>query len=77
MIISTSYGRFIHSKIQIYDLKEKKLIKEIKTKHMMEEIIIDDDKLVTIYEANAKKYKYSNNNKDIIISDMNKILTKN
>ena len=42
----------------------------------MEEIIVDDDKLVSLYESNAKIYKNNKHSTDIIISDMDKILTK-
>ena len=42
---------------------------------MMEEVIVDDDKLITLYESNARVYKSLRENNDIIISDINKILT--
>ena len=76
LIVSTSYGRYFRSKLQIFDAKTLEKIKDINTKEMMEEVIIDDDKLVTLYESNAKIYSDNNKEADIIISDINKLLTK-
>ena len=74
LIVSSSYGRFIPSKLQVYDCSNYKKVKEIRTNSMMEEIIIDGDKLITLYESNAKIY--NREGADIIISDINKIITK-
>ena len=38
--------------------------------------LVDDDKLITVYESNAKIYKKDERGKDIIISNIDKILTK-
>ena len=67
---------YFKSKLKIYDADTLKIIKEITTKEMMEEVIIDEDKLITLYESNAKIYKKLKKSNDIIISDLNKILTK-
>jgi hypothetical protein len=75
LIISSSYGKLFNSKLQIYDFDTFEKVKEINTEKMMEEIIVDEDKLITIYEANAKIYSPKKKNTDIIISDINKILT--
>ena len=76
IITSSSYGRFFKSELKIYDSDTLELIKELKTKAMMEEVIVDEDKLITLYESNAKIYKSLKDNNDIIISDINKIITK-
>ena len=76
IITSSSYGRFFKSELKIYDSDTLELIKELKTKAMMEEVIVDEDKLITLYESNAKIYKILKDNNDIIISDINKIITK-
>ena len=76
LITSSSYGRLFKSKLKIYDADTLKIVKEITTKEMMEEVIIDEDKLITLYESNAKIYKNLKKSNDIIISDLNKILTK-
>lgn len=76
LIISSSYGRQLYSKLKIYNYDDLKLIKELKTKELMEEVLVDDDKLITVYESNAKIYKKDERGKDIIISNIDKILTK-
>ncbi len=76
LITSSSYGRFFKSKLRIYDCNNYKELNEVTTKELMEEIIVDDDKLVSLYESNAKIYKNNKHSTDIIISDMDKILTK-
>ena len=38
--------------------------------------LIDDDKLITVFESNAKIYKRHKKGTDIITLDINKILTK-
>ena len=76
LITSSSFGQFLPSKLQIYDFSTLERVKAISTKKMMEEIIIDDDKLITLYEANAKIYRIGDDSNDIIVSDLNKILTK-
>jgi len=76
LITSSSYGRFFKSKLRIYDCSNYEEINEVTTKELMEEIIIDNDKLVTLYESNAKIYKNNKHSADIIISDIDKILTK-
>ena len=75
LITSSSYGRLIKSELKIYEFDTLKKVKELKTKEMMEEVIVDDDKLITLYESNARVYKSLRENNDIIISDINKILT--
>ena len=52
------------------------MVQELNTKEMMEEIIIDDDRLITLYESNARIYQSSREGNDIVISNINKILTK-
>lgn len=76
LIISSSYGKYFNSKLEIYDFETFEKVREMNTEKMMEEIIVDDDKLITIYEANAKIYSPQQSNTDIIISDINKILKK-
>ena len=76
LITSSSYGRFFNSKLRFYDFNKLKKACEISTKPMMEEIIVDDDNLVCLYESNAKVYKNNEKSKDIIITDINKLLTK-
>ena len=76
LITSSSYGRLFYSKLKIYNYEDLELIKELKTKELMEEILVDDDKLITIYESNAIIYKKDERGKDIIISNIDKILTK-
>lgn len=75
LIVSSSYGKHFDSTLRIFEFDTMRLVKEIKTREMMEEIIVDDDKLITVYESNAKIYKKKKKGTDIIISNMNKILT--
>ena len=75
LIVSSSFGKHFDSTLQIYDYETLEKIKEIKTREMMEEIIVDDDKLITVYESNAKIYKRHKKGTDIIISNINKIIT--
>ena len=76
IITSSSYGRLFKSELKIYDFDTLKLEKVLKTKAMMEEVIVDNDKLITLYESNAEIYKSVKENNDIIISDIDKIITK-
>ncbi len=76
LIVSSSYGKAFHSKLQFYDCDTYKKVQELYTKHMMEELIVDDDKLITIYESNAKIYNGNKKEADIIISNIDKLLTK-
>ena len=76
LIVSSSFGKHFDSTLQIYDFDSLQLIKKIKTNEMMEEIIVDDNELITIYESNAKIYKHHRRGTDIITLDINKILTK-
>ena len=76
LITSSSLGKFLPSRLQIYDFDTLEKINEVKTQKMMEEILVDGDQLITLYESNAKIYKSNDNDKDIIIMDINKILTK-
>ena len=77
LIVSSSFGKHFDSTLKVYDFDTLEKIKEIKTNEMMEEIIVDDDKLITVYESNAKIYKNRKRETDIIILDINKVLTKN
>ena len=76
LITSSSFGTFLPSKLQIYDFDTLEKVNEIKTQKMMEEILVDGDQLITLYEGNANIYKSDDNDKDIIIMDINKVLTK-
>lgn len=76
LIVSSSFGRHFNSELEIYDFNTLEKIKDIKTMEMMQEIIVDDDKLITVYESNAKTYKKNDSGKDIIISNIDKILSK-
>lgn len=76
LITSSSFSKYLNSRLQVYDFDTLEKIKTIDTNKMMEEILVDDDKLITLYEANAKVYKGNDNNKDLIVSDLNKILAK-
>ena len=76
LITSSSFGKFLPSKLQIYDFDTMEKVNEIKTQKMMEEILVDGEQLITLYESNAKIYKSNDNDKDIIIMDINKVLTK-
>ena len=77
LLTSSSFGRHFNSNLRIYDFNTLEKVNHIKTKEMMEEIIIDDDKLITVYESNAKNYnKKDEKGADIIISNINKILSK-
>lgn len=76
LITSSSLGKFLPSRLQIYDFDTLEKVNEVKTQKMMEEILVDGDQLITLYESNAKIYKSNDNDKDIIIMDINKILTK-
>ena len=76
LIVSSSFGKQFDSTLQIYDFDTLEIIRSIKTNEMMEEIIVDDNELITIYESNAKIYKRHKKGTDIITLDINKILTK-
>ena len=76
MITSSSIGKYIPSKLRIYKYKSKKEVKDIQTDEMMEEITVEDDKLISVFESNAKVYKTSKKSKDIVICDINKLLKK-
>ena len=76
LITSSSYGRLFNSKLRIYSVDSLEMVQELNTKEMMEEIIIDDDRLITLYESNARIYQSSREENDIVISNINKILTK-
>mgnify|MGYP002624586018 CR=1 FL=1 len=75
LIVSSSFGKHFDSTLQIFDFDTLEKVKELKTREMMEEIIVDDDKLITVYESNAKIYKKHKKGTDIIISNINKIIT--
>ena len=76
LITSSSYGRLFNSKLRVYSVDSLEMVQELNTKEMMEEIIIDDDRLITLYESNARIYQSSREGNDIVISNINKILTK-
>ena len=76
LITSSSYGRLFNSKLRIYRFEGLEQVQELNTKEMMEEIIIDDDRLITLYESNARIYSDNRDANDIVISNINKILTK-
>ena len=76
LMTSSSYGRLFNSKLRIYKFNGLKKVEELNTKAMMEEIIIDDDRLITLYESNARIYSDNRDANDIVISNINKILTK-
>lgn len=76
LIVSSSFGRHFDSTLQVYDFDTLERVNRIKANEMMEEIIVDDNELVTIYESNAKVYKRHKKGTDIITLDINKILTK-
>ena len=76
LIVSSSFGKHFDSTLQVYDFDTLERVNRIKANEMMEEIIVDDNELVTIYESNAKVYKRHKKGTDIITLDINKILTK-
>lgn len=76
LIVSSSFGKRFDSTLQVYDFDTLERVNRIKANEMMEEIIVDDNELVTIYESNAKVYKRHKKGTDIITLDINKILTK-
>ncbi len=76
LIVSSSFGKHFDSTLQVYDFDTLERVNRIKANEMMEEIIVDDNELVTIYESNAKVYKHHKKGTDIITLDINKILTK-
>ncbi len=76
LIVSSSFGKHFDSTLQVYDFDTLELINKIKANEMMEEIIVDEDELITIYESNAKIYKRHKKGTDIITLDINKIITK-
>lgn len=76
LITSSSYGRLFNSKLRIYRFDSLEEVQELNTKEMMEELIIDDDRLITLYESNARIYQNNKESSDIVISNINKVLTK-
>ena len=73
MLVSSSYGSLVNSTLKIYEFNEgtenyrKEEHYDLITPSMMEQITLHNDKLLTLYESNAKKYKSARNTHDDII----------
>ena len=85
LFVSSSFGLHIPSQIKIYkyhddikDLKDEPYINLV-LPPMLEQIYVDDNKLLAVFESNAEKYKSKRNNTpdfieislDYIIDDIN------
>lgn len=82
MLVSISFGRYKKSILRVLKYQEniksylEVSYKDIDMPPMMEQIIVNkNNKLMTLYESNGKKYKtLFNRNKDVCIVDINKII---
>lgn len=81
LLVSTSFGRYKKSVLKILKYKDidnyrDEDIVNIEMPSMMEQIIVSkDNKLMSLYESNSKKYKnIFNRHGDICIIDMEKII---
>lgn len=82
LLVSTSFGRYKKSILKVLKYQEgiKSYLdvscKDIDMPSMMEQIIVNkNNKLMTLYESNSKKYKtFFNRHKDVCIVDINKII---
>lgn len=81
MLLSRSDGRFTNSIIQVFDfdrddhtyLDNPSFVYE--TQPMIEQILIDDDYLYSLYEINALPYRTNNdNNKTLTLTKIDKII---
>ena len=84
LLISSSTGKILPSTLKIFEYledndnyQENELIK-YKTRPMMEELETNEDKLILVYESNAKIYEsiINKSQNDIIKTNLNKLIKK-
>ena len=84
LLVSSSTGKILPSTLKIFEYNEgndnyqEKEIKKYKTRPMMEELETNDDKLILVYESNAKIYEsiINKSQNDIIKSNLNILIKK-
>ena len=82
LLVSTSFGRYKKSILKVLKYEDcnsylDKSFINIDMPPMMEQIIVSkDNKLISLYESNGKKYKtFFNKNEDVCIVDIDKIIS--
>ena len=84
LLVSSSTGKVLPSTLKIFEYDEEKdnyqenEIIKYKTRPMMEELETNDDKLILVYESNAKIYEsiINKSQNDIIKSNLNILIKK-
>lgn len=84
LLVSSSTGKILPSTLKIFEYNkgndnyQEKEIKKYKTRPMMEELETDADKLILVYESNAKIYEsiINKSQNDIIKSNLNILIKK-